>query len=105
MEYTALGTLMARLVLNNLPLVLVLGVLGTAYIANAHYAERQIRTIQALSKEVKELRRQYNALKAEAMLKSHRTNLEEEVARIGLSKDASKPRKIVVGQEVRVKKP
>lgn len=92
----ALGSLSARWILHNLPFVLFLGFLATIYIANAHLAERQVRGIQDLQKEVKELRREYNALQSELMTKSKLSEVGESVEGTGLKKSAWKPKKIVV---------
>lgn len=92
----AWGTISARWVLQNLPFVLFVGFLATIYIANAHLAERQVRTIQNLQKDVKELKRQSNALKSELMTKSKLSEVGETVEATGLKKSAWKPKKIVV---------
>jgi len=92
----AWGNLSARWILENLPFVLFLGFLATIYIANAHLAERQVRNIQNLQKEVKELRRQCNALQSELMTKSKLSEVGEAVQETGLKKSAWKPKKIVV---------
>ena len=94
----ALGNLSARWVLHNLPFVLFLGFLAVIYIANAHLAERQVRNIQNLQDDVKELRRQYNALQSELMTKSKLSEVGESVEMTGLKKSAWKPKKIVVDE-------
>ncbi len=95
-DYTALGSISAKLILKNLPFVLFLFFLATIYIANAHYAEKQVRTIQSMQKEVKDLRREYNALKAEMMFKSKETEVAEGVEKLGLRRPSRSPKKIVV---------
>ena len=67
----SLGSSSARWLLQNLPFVFFLGFLTTIYIANSHYAERQVRTIDALKNEIKDLRRQHNALKSDLMYDMH----------------------------------
>ncbi|MBK7872715.1 MAG: hypothetical protein IPJ74_19570 [Saprospiraceae bacterium] len=86
------------LILKNLPFVLFLGFLGLVYIANAHYAERNVRQIQLLQKEVKELRWYYMSLESEIMFNSKRSEMIEKVKPVGLRPLSSKPKKIVVSE-------
>ena len=95
-NYFAVGNMGASLILKNLPFVLFLGFLTVIYIANAHFAEKQIRQIQTLQKEVKELKRQYNSLKSENMLNSRLAEIEEEVEGLGLIKRTGRVKRIVV---------
>ncbi|RMG82706.1 MAG: hypothetical protein D6714_10950 [Bacteroidetes bacterium] len=90
------GSFSARWLLHNLPFVFFLSFLATIYIANAHLAERQVRNIQRLQREVKELRREYNALQSELMTKSKLSEVGKNVEAKGLKKSAWKPRTIVV---------
>ena len=73
-----------------------LGFLTVIYIANAHLAEKQIRQIQTLQQDVKELKRQYNSLKSENMFKSRLAEIEEDVEGIGLTKKAGRIKRIIV---------
>jgi hypothetical protein len=84
----------ASIVLKNLPYVLFLSFLTVAYIANAHFAERQVRSIQTLQKEVKELKRQYNSMKSEIMFESRLSEVGEEVETLGLRKSVSHVKRI-----------
>ncbi len=86
----------ASLVLKNFPFVLFLSFLTVVYIANAHFAEKQIRQIQTLQHEVKNLRRQYNSLKSENMYKSRLAKIEEDVEGLGLTKKAGRVKRIIV---------
>lgn len=95
-SYFELGSFGASLVLKNLPFVLFLSFLTVIYIANAHLAEKQVRQIQALQKEVKELKRQYNSLKSETMYKSRLSEVGEDVESLGLRKTAGRVKRIVV---------
>ncbi len=95
-NYMELGTMGASLVLKNLPFVFFLGFLAVVYIANAHYAEKQVREIQALQQEVKELKRQYNALKSETMFRSRLAEVGEGVESLGLYKTSGRVKRIVV---------
>ncbi|HHM20466.1 MAG TPA: hypothetical protein ENJ20_00455 [Bacteroidetes bacterium] len=95
-SYLALGNLSASLILKNLPFVLFLGFLSVIYIANAHFAEKQIRQIQTLQHEVKDLKRQYNALKSENMFNSRLVEIEKEVRGLGLTKKAGRIKRIII---------
>ncbi|MCB0704487.1 MAG: hypothetical protein KDC34_04220 [Saprospiraceae bacterium] len=92
----SLGSSSAKLVLQNLPFVFFLGFLATLYIANAHYAEKKIRDIQLLQREVKDLRQEYNSKEAEIMVHSRRSELSKRVKPLGLQQSAVRPKKIVV---------
>lgn len=94
-----LGSLSAQLILKNLPFVLFLGFLTVVYIANAHFAEKQVRQIQSLQKEVKELKRQYNSLKSEIMFQSRLAEVEDEVESMGLEKKAGSVKRITIDNE------
>ena len=91
-DYTSLGSLSAaELILQNLPFVFFLGFLATIYIANAHFAEKRVREIQELQKEVKDLRRQYNSVQSENMFNSRFTELSESVEPYGLKRTKQHP--------------
>ena len=95
-NYLAFGSMGASLILKNLPFVLFLGFLTVIYIANAHFAEKQIRQIQTLQQDVKELKRQYNSLKSENVLNSRLAEIEEDVEGVGLMKKAGRVKRIIV---------
>lgn len=95
-SYLEIGSIGASLVLKNLPFVLFLSFLTVIYIANAHYAEKQVRQIQTLQNEVKELKRQYNSLKSETMFKSRLAEVGEDVESLGLRKTTGRVHRIVV---------
>lgn len=84
------------LILQNLPFVGFLGFLAVVYIANAHFAERNVRNIQMLQREIKELRWHYMSLESEIMYKSKRSEMVNDVKEDGLRPISSKPKKIVV---------
>ena len=95
-EFSMLGSISAQLILTNLPFVLFLGFLTTIYIANTHFAERKVRQIQSLQQEIKDLRRQYNALESEIMLDSKLSEVGDNVGDMGLKKTSKGLRKIVI---------
>ncbi|MCB0621166.1 MAG: hypothetical protein KDC43_20985 [Saprospiraceae bacterium] len=95
-DYTAIGSIGAELILKNLPFVFFLGFLATIYIANAHYAEKRIREILELQKEVRDLRRQYNSLVSEIAFHSRYSEISKEMKELGLQREGRQPIKIVV---------
>lgn len=74
-KYFELGYLTEDLILKNLLFFLFLGFLGIVYIANARYAEDNVRDIQHLQRELKELRWYYLSLESENMFNSRRTEM------------------------------
>ncbi len=95
-SYLEIGNIGASLILKNLPFVLFLSFITVVYIANEHYAEKQVRQIQTLQQEVKELKRKYNSLKSEIMFKSRLSEVGEDVESLGLRKTAGRVKRIVV---------
>ena len=84
------------LILKNVLFALFLGFLAMIYIANAHYAERNVREIQELRRELKEIRWYYMTLEAENMYKSRRSEIAKSVESLGLELADDKPQKIVI---------
>jgi hypothetical protein len=66
------------------------------YIGNRHFAENNIRDIDKLSKEVKELSWDFKTLKADLMLKSTQTEVAKVVDSLGLIEPNEPPKKIVI---------
>lgn len=91
-----LGSKGASVVLRNLPFVLFLGFLTILYIANVHFAEKQVRRIQVLQREVKELKRQYNAVKSTLMTESQLSEVAADVQSLGLRKMPGRVKRIRV---------
>ena len=79
-----------------LPFVVFIAFLAMIYIGNRHFAENNIRDIDKLSREVKELSWDFKTLKAELMLKSTQTEVAKEVDTLGLIEPNEPPRKIVI---------
>ncbi len=82
-----------------LPFIIYLAVLGMVYIGNRHFAEKNIRSIDKLSKEVKELSWDYKALKADLMLKSTQTEVAKQVDTLGLREPIRPPKKILISAD------
>jgi type III secretory pathway component EscU len=98
-DYTALGSKGAELVLQNLPFVLFLGFLAIIYIANAHYAEKRVREVFELQKEVKDLRREYHSLRADIAFNSRRTELARQLKEKGLGQSIHRQIKVEVPEQ------
>lgn len=77
-----------------LPYLIFLCVLGMIYIANSHMAVKNIRDIDRLGKEVKELSWEYKSLKADLMFKSKMTEVAKKVDTLGLKELIEPPKKI-----------
>ncbi len=82
-----------------LPFLIFLCVLVMVYIANSHMAQKNIRSIDKLSKEVKELSWEYKSLKADLMFKSKLTEVAKKVDTLGIKELIEPPKKIVVDHE------
>ncbi len=89
----------SQFLLKNLLFLFFLGFLATVYIANAHYAERNVRRIQVLQRENKELRWYYMSLQADNMYNSKRSEVLRKVREEGLRPIEGKPKKIIVNKQ------
>ncbi|MCL6523332.1 MAG: hypothetical protein K6T34_01605 [Thermoflavifilum sp.] len=67
-------------VVRHLPLVLYLSVLALIYIANGHRAEKKIRKLNKLEKEVQALHWKYLEAKSEMMFQSKYSEVQRAVA-------------------------
>ena len=82
-----------------LPFIIFLAFLGMLYIGNRHTAENNIRKIDKLGKEVKELSWDFKTLKSDLMFKSKQTEVIKRVdSLIGLKVSVVPPIKIKVDQ-------
>lgn len=90
------GVISTDMATSALPFVLFVACLGMMYIGNMHMAENNIRDIDKLSKEVKELGWDYKTAKADL---AHKSTLTEVIARadsLGLKEQLTPPQKILV---------
>ncbi|MCC7246480.1 MAG: hypothetical protein IT269_12430 [Saprospiraceae bacterium] len=85
-----------NLVFGNFQYLLFLAFLGVIYIANAHFAEKGVRRIQTLQKEIKELKWEYTSIKSETMYKSMQSQIDESLEPIGLDLENKGPKVIKV---------
>ena len=82
-----------------LPFLVFLSLLTMLYIANSHMAVKNIRDIDKLNKEVKELSWEYKSLKADLMFKSKLTEVAKKVDTLGIKELTEPPRKIIISND------
>jgi hypothetical protein len=96
MSYLNVGQRSTELVFGNFSYLLFLGFLAIIYIANAHFAERGVREIQRLQKEIKELKWQYTSIKSQTMYKSLQSQIDVSLQPQGLDLPEQGPKVIKV---------
>ena len=81
-----------------LPFVLFMAALGMIYIGNRHLAENNIRDIDKLTKEVKELSWDYKSTKADLAFKSTLSEVKKRVdtLSLGIKESMQPPQKITI---------
>ncbi len=79
-----------------LPFIFFVAFLAMIYIANRHMAENNIRDIDKLSKQVKELSWDYKTTKAELAFKSTLSEVEKKTDTLGLRTSVEPPQKITI---------
>jgi hypothetical protein len=84
--------------IKNLPFVFFLSFLAICYIANGYYADDQVRKVNRLTNEIKELRTQYIVVKDSLVVKSKQTEVAKALAlqQTGIKESVVPPKKIVV---------
>ena len=84
--------------LKNLPFVFFLSFLSICYIANGYYADDQVRKVNRLTNEIKELRTQYIVVKDSLVIKSKQTEVAKALAQMqsGIKESVVPPKKIIV---------
>jgi hypothetical protein len=90
------GDLVSTGFYQNFSFVLFIFFLLLVYIANAHYAERKVKEIQTMQKEIKELRWQYMSIKSKVMYRTKHSEVAKDVGIYGLGVMNKKPYRIVV---------
>lgn len=78
-----------------LPFVLFLAFLGMVYIGNMHLAEKSIRDIDKMGKEVKELTWDYKTAKADLAYKSTLTEIAKRVDTLGIKESIEPPQRLI----------
>src|SRR3990170_7536322 len=80
-----------RWVLRNFPYFLFLSFLAVIYIYNVHYADKTVRNINSLHKELDELNYEFKTLKSEVMFRSKQSELSKAVEPFGLKELVTPP--------------
>jgi len=93
------GAISTETATSALPFVLFLAFLGMMYIGNMHMAEKNIRDIDKLEKEVKELSWDYKTTKAELAFKSTLTEVIKRADTLGLKEPIAPPVKLTVKED------
>lgn len=84
-----------------LPFVFYLALLSMVYIGNRHLAENNIRDIDKVSKEVKELSWDFKTTKADMAYKSTLTEVAARVDTLGISQPVEPPQKLTDAEVVK----
>jgi cell division protein FtsL len=82
-------------IVKNIPFFLFLAVLAVIYIYNGHYADKTVRNINKVSRDLKELQYEYKTLKSEVMFRSKQSELAKAVEPLGL-KELTRPPIVLV---------
>ncbi len=80
-----------RWIVQNVPYFLFLALLAVIYIYNGHNADKTVRNINKVDKELKELQYQYKTLQGEVMFKSKQSELARVVGAFGLKELVQPP--------------
>ncbi|MEO5674319.1 MAG: FtsL-like putative cell division protein [Chitinophagales bacterium] len=84
-----------RTVIRNLPFIFFLAGVGILYIANSHYAEKNVREIDQIEKQLNELRWEYMTTKSQLEYLSKQSEVAKMVEPAGLKQLREPPNKIV----------
>ena len=82
-----------------LPFMLYLAFLAMIYIANKHLAEKNVRLIDKLGKEVKELNFDFKSTKADLAFKTTLTEVAKRVDTLGIKESLVPPQKLTVEED------
>lgn len=94
-----LSSLTSGFILNNVAFIAFLGFLAIVYIANAHYAEGNVRNIQLLQQEVRDLRWQLRTTQSENMYNSKQAQISDQIREEGQNLQRGQAKKIVISEE------
>ncbi|MDB5004992.1 MAG: hypothetical protein JWQ34_3217 [Mucilaginibacter sp.] len=82
-----------------LPFVLFIALLGMIYIGNRHLAEKNIRDIDKITKEVHELSWEYKVTKADLAYKSTLSEVSKRADTLGIRESLQPAQKITVKED------
>ena len=78
-------------IVKNFPFFFFLSLLAVIYIYNGHYADKTVRDINTVKKELDELHYEYKTLKSEVMFRSKQSELSKAVEPYGLKEILAPP--------------
>ncbi|HWR34130.1 MAG TPA: FtsL-like putative cell division protein [Chitinophagaceae bacterium] len=78
-------------IVKQVPFFFFLALLAVIYIYNGHYADKTIRNINRIAKEVKELQYEYKTVKGEVMFRGKQSELVKAVEPLGLKELTGTP--------------
>jgi hypothetical protein len=83
-----------RWIVKNIPFFLFTALLTVLYIANGHYADKNIRKINATAKHLKEMEYEFKTVKRDVIFRSKESELVKAVEPLGLKELTAPPIKI-----------
>ncbi len=89
-----------RWMVRNVPFFLFLAVLAVIYIYNGHQADKRIRHMTTVNRELKELQYEYKTIKSEVMFRSKQSELAKAVEPFGL-KELVQPPVVLIDSSAR----
>jgi Bacteriodetes cell division protein (FtsL-like) len=95
-DYKYVGTMLSEWIFGNLPFVFFLFFVGLIYIANSNYSQKQVRRMQTLQNELKDMKWRYNAAKADLMLNTKQSEVERAVDPFGLRASNQRTKRIIM---------
>lgn len=78
----------------SLPYVLLLTLLALLYIGNNYYAQQNIREMNHLEKDIKELRFEYRTINSNLMFESKQSEVARKLKGTGIKESTEPPKKI-----------
>jgi len=85
--------------LRQIPFLLMLAFLALIYIGNSYFAEKNIRKIEKMQRELKELRYEYISVKSEMMHATRQSEIAKQLSSKGIKESTVPPGKIAVEDE------
>lgn len=83
-----------RWIVKNIPFFLFTALLTVLYIANGHFADKNIRKINATAKHLKEMEYEFKTVKRDVTFRSKESELVKAVEPLGLKELTAPPMKI-----------
>lgn len=83
-----------RWIVKNIPFFLFIALLTVLYIANGHFADKNIRKINATVKHIKEMEYEFKTVKRDVIFRSKESELVKAVEPLGLKELKAPPMKI-----------